>query len=210
MMSYISSCFDILFPPTKEALLVRSLTNDTLRTCYKPIKIASTNPKTIALLDYDDTRVKALIHQAKFSRDKKAWVCLGEIFSLFLSEEKFSGNALIVPVPLHKKRYRIRGYNQVLEVLKRVELPPHAHVRSDILQKKYALKSQVEKDRDARRDLPEDLFYVQCKENESLGTVTIFIVDDVITTGTTLARAIYAFQDVGARDIRPVALSYKR
>lgn len=110
----------------------------------------------------------------------------------------------LVPVPLHPERLRRRGYNQsallaegavqrltvpVLSALRRVRATPH----------------QVGLGADERRRNVEDAFAVL--EGVELLGKRLVLVDDVVTTGSTLGACATALLAGGAREVRAVTLA---
>lgn len=116
---------------------------------------------------------------------------------------------LIVPIPLHKKRERERGYNQsellAREIMKYdtqnlFELAPHA------LSRIRETKAQAKSEKRAARI--ENLRGVFNADASLVRGKNIILIDDVTTTGATLASARKALRDKGARSVRAYALAH--
>ena len=118
---------DSIFPPSKDAYMVRALTIVMVRKIYSYRSI-----NTIHVLStYSDPRIRALIHEAKFKGNKEAFLLLGTLLSQYT--KKLEHIDYILPIPLSEKRMRTRGYNQVAEVVRHATYSPHTVVRTDIL-----------------------------------------------------------------------------
>jgi ComF family protein len=120
---------------------------------------------------------------------------LAGVFSESWDREDFD---LIVPVPLHRKRKRERGYNQS-ELLARslarcVAIPYHQallRVRPTLPQVGLTNSQRLENVRHAFR----------CMEPKQIFARRILLIDDVMTTGATVASAAQALLDAGARRV---------
>ena len=104
---------------------------------------------------------------------------------------------VVVPVPLHHKRQRKRGYNQVALFAQKVAASINAEYRDDILLRAINTKTQTKKDRQLRWENTKKAF--QLNPDAKKGFVHILLVDDVITTGATAescARVLLQLENV--------------
>jgi ComF family protein len=118
---------------------------------------------------------------------------------------------VLVPIPLFKTRERERGYNQALELTRKVAQSLGLS-RLDLLVRVRDTGSQmeIEKRADRMKNL-EGAFEVDEKLLESLGAlnlkeVIIYLVDDVLTSGATLINAAEALRLAGFKDVRGLVL----
>ncbi|WP_299398433.1 phosphoribosyltransferase family protein [uncultured Gelidibacter sp.] len=114
---------------------------------------------------------------------------VGEFLGIWLGEElsKLEGFRtvdVVVPVPLHSKRLRQRGYNQVHKFGAEIAQALNCDFNTHVLQKTKATKTQVFKDRLRRWNNDDTVFSIT--EYESLKGKHILLVDDIITTGATI------------------------
>jgi ComF family protein len=132
-----------------------------------------------------DGRTQKLIHQLKYKGKKEIGVLLGKRMGRKLKEvAHFRDVDFIIPVPLHPKKLRIRGYNQaalIAEGLSQSMQIPHL---SNGLVRSIHSKSQTKKTREERFKNVESVF--QIGEPSLLEGKHILLVDDVLTTGATL------------------------
>lgn len=129
--------------------------------------------------------VQHLIHNLKYKGHEDIGLFLGQWHGEELKlHEGFKTVEVVIPVPLHSRRLRQRGYNQVHKFAEALAVALDCEYNTSVLQKTKATKTQVFKDRIRRWITDEALFVVT--EHESLKGKHILLVDDLITTGATL------------------------
>lgn len=149
-----------------------------------------------SLLKFDDIARK-LIHHFKYY-DKTH---LAKYFAdMFIAQHKDLCNVdLIIPVPMHKIKRLFRLYNppQILakELAKKLQIP----CRNDILLKGKLTKSQTSLSRKERLHNLKNSFLI--KNSQTLSGKTILLIDDVMTTGTTINLCAKILKKHGARKI---------
>jgi ComF family protein len=129
-------------------------------------------------------KVQNMLHALKYRNNTPLGVYLGELYGRELkSSPRFSSCDAIVPVPLHLKKIRTRGYNQsdfIAEGLsKAMEIP----VYKKILTRTVATSTQTRKARYARFENVENVFQLNTEKPDAKH---FLLVDDIITTGSTL------------------------
>lgn len=129
--------------------------------------------------------VQALLHNLKYRGQEEISTFLGDWLGHELSQlPAYRDIDIVIPVPIHPKKRKKRGYNQVtgfaLALAKHVE----ADCTEKILIKSKNTKTQVFKGRFSRSDEILDAFSIV--ENQSLAGKHILLVDDILTTGATL------------------------
>ena len=104
----------------------------------------------------------------------------------------------IVPVPLHRARLVERGFNQSLEIARTVRTALGLALLPAALERTRATAAQVGLARAARRDNVRGAFAGRraCVEGRRLA-----LLDDVVTTGATVAEAAVALRAAGARHV---------
>lgn len=110
----------------------------------------------------------------------------------------------IVPVPLHRGRLRRRGYDQALELARRVARQMHLPLRVDALYRTRATHAQSDLDAVARRRNVRGAFQL-CANANLPAHVALF--DDVMTTGTTLAECARVLRRAGVERVDVWALA---
>ncbi len=125
-------------------------------------------------------KLKMLMHVFKYERfTALASHFASAIATLIRYPEKID---LILPVPLHPRKHRERGYNQSELIGKSLACLLSIEYRNDLLERKKYTISQTTLNKNDRIQNVSDAFFC----SESLHDKTILIIDDVITTGSTL------------------------
>jgi ComF family protein len=200
---FVTRIFDFLVPPRQSERLVRKLTLKELQ-----------NLGGEGGLPYNDPRVQALVWELKYYGSGRSAGLAGAYFGeqlLALAAEEL-GKPLLVPVPMHKARQIERGRNQT-EVLCEAALFALSKVmgQENIFQyAPQALERVV--DTKTQQGLPrrERLNNVKNSMRANPGLVegrVCVVVDDVTTTGATLAEAKRALKLAGARAVHTIALA---
>lgn len=195
---------DLLFPPRSAEVTVRNATLTDLLQHLAPIPLPNGGA---ALLPYRTPLVKALVKEAKFRGNVRAQELLGQVLAEYLRDwlpdrQMFEERTtVLIPIPLSRKRYRERGYNQAEEIAKRGEILP---VSTHILKRCRDTLPQTSLGKEARKHNMEDAFAAKNPDP----TYLYIIVDDVSTTGATLEAAVAALRAQGAVHVVPIALAY--
>jgi ComF family protein len=140
-------------------------------------------------------KVQRLVHQLKYKSRKDIGVYLGELYGLSIKYAPLFNSAdVIVPVPLHKKRYMQRGYNQSEQFAIGLSGAMGIPVNRHLLVRTKATETQTRKSRFSRYQNVKEIFTVN-QPGDWTGK-TILLVDDVITTGATLESCVIALQNI--------------
>ena len=144
---------------------------------------------------YKEGRYSSLIHHLKYHDHPEVGTWLGRIAAAELKRaDFFHGVDLIVPVPLSKKRYRQRGYNQCDYIARGISEVIGVPVCSKCVERVVDTETQTHKGRIERWRNTEGIFRV--KDSEALQGKHVLIVDDVSTTGATVHACISALLTV--------------
>jgi len=176
----------------------------------------SPDGKTAVALEYGDRRVKRSLWLFKYRNRRGLAKTFAGILRDTLAEElselrqmKNFTAPLLVPMPISARRLRERGYNQAeliaeeLSVLFGGELP----LLTDVLIKTKHTESQVEtKSRKKRLENLRGSFGVSDKA--AVRGRNVVLLDDIVTTGATLAEASRALKEAGVKKIFCVALAH--
>lgn len=130
-------------------------------------------------------RVQQIIHHLKYSNRPDLGIRLGNLLGEKLSiSPAFKNIDLLIPVPLHKKRERQRGYNQSACIAEGIAQVLQVPLSSKHLLRKAATSSQTKKGRYLRFENMSSAFEI-CRPEELKGK-HLLLIDDVLTTGATL------------------------
>lgn len=119
--------------------------------------------------------------------------------------DSYFQNAILVPVPLHSRKQRARGYNQAEIIARAIEQAVPTAVVERCLRRVRATPSQTFLSREERRRNMKGAF--ACVRPPG-GGERIILVDDVLTTGATLNAAVHAFHRAGLRNIYAFTLAH--
>ncbi|MDR1624296.1 MAG: ComF family protein [Tannerellaceae bacterium] len=151
------------------------------------------------------TKVQKLIHSFKYYNNKDLAYQLGRQMGLSLQPYINQEIDLLIPVPLHKKRQRERGYNQSEWICKGLASVVPIPVCTNSLQRKTASGTQTDKSLYARWANVQQLFTLSDKHD--LKGKHILLVDDVITSGSTLSMCAEALSVAPGIKISILALA---
>ena len=142
--------------------------------------------KGYSLLYYHKTGItKQLINTLKYKNREDIGEFLGHWIGVILKEKKvFDDIDIIIPVPLHKKRIKQRGYNQITEFTKTLSSILEKPYESNILTRLKFTRTQTQKTRFDRFLNMQNTF--ELTDYSLLENKHILLVDDVLTTGATL------------------------
>ena len=130
-------------------------------------------------------KVQQLMHAFKYKGMHRIGNLLGNIAGGQLIQNNVFNNVdIIVPVPLHTSRLRKRGYNQSACFADGLAQKINAVADNDNLVRVSATETQTHKSRFARFENMREVFAV--KYPERLMDKHVLLVDDIITTGSTL------------------------
>ena len=150
--------------------------------------------------------VQELIHNLKYRGQEEIGFVLGEWYAEELKNHHLLQTVdAIIPVPLHPKKFRERGYNQVTEfgnaLSKSLDIP----VNTTILFRQVYSKTQSQKNRLGRTEGIDSVFDVSFSESDH--NHHFLLIDDVITTGATLEVCAKALLKIPGAKISIVCMA---
>jgi len=187
-------------------------------TCRDQIPLARgySEYTVLSAVPYRQRAVQKLVWLLKYRGIKEvADIFADWLYEILLEElaevssyREAGGKILLVPVPLSKKRERSRGYNQAEEIAKKLqELDPKLfRLEANNLIKIKDTPAQVKvKNRTERLNNLHGVFRVQ--NRRTFRGRTIILIDDVSTTGTTLAETARTLERAKPRKIIRLAVA---
>lgn len=138
--------------------------------------------------------IDKLIHQFKYNND----LVIGRLLAdLLLDYIKIPKADAIIPVPIHKTKLNTRGFNQSLELAR--YLSKHIGIKLDnnLIAKYRATKSQMGQDKFDRKSNIKNSFCLNYKPKYK----SVILVDDVVTTGSTMLELINLLYSANVRKI---------
>lgn len=130
-------------------------------------------------------RTQHILHAIKYQQAKELGELMGKLYAKQLvTQDTFNNVDVVIPVPLHPSKERQRGYNQSLLFARGLGDEMKREISSQHLLRVTATETQTRKSRYARFMNMKEVFVVE-KPHE-LENKHILLVDDVVTTGSTL------------------------
>ncbi|GAA3752352.1 MULTISPECIES: ComF family protein [Flavobacterium] len=150
--------------------------------------------------------VQELIHNLKYKGHQEIGSVLGSWYSEDLKEIRFEVPFdAIIPVPLHKRKFKERGYNQVTTFGKEIALGLDIPFEENILIRKLYTKTQSKKNLLGRSENIGNIFDV--KFDETHHHKHFLIVDDVFTTGATIEACARALLKIPGAKISMICMA---
>ncbi len=211
---------DALFPKNAETDRLLTFSNEKAYETLPPAP-KTPYPFIISIFAYKNSLVKNLIWNIKYKKSQKALEIGGfaffkKISTLFDLENE---SVLIVPIPISQKRRNERGFNQCELLLDEII---KLDTQGKLLFSKHLLKRKVHKDRQTLKNRAERLADAKqifeldqselekIKSNETkLGEkLRIIVIDDVVTTGSTIKEAVDLLRSAGFGDVTGISLAH--
>ncbi|HUO56465.1 MAG TPA: hypothetical protein VMU27_03470 [Candidatus Paceibacterota bacterium] len=212
LYSALIEVYDAIIPPKERALRTKQRSLEDVPLAPRNFELLG---ETITVLtNYRRSEVRDLIRSLKYDGSEYAARLCAAILADYLREEILTLRAfsprpiLLIPLPLHPTRQRERGFNQISLVLSQLPvemqngslalLTPHALIRA------RATPRQTTFSRRERIHNMKGAFLVP--DHSSVAHASIFLIDDVTTTGATLKEAAKPLRAAGA-SVYPIALA---
>lgn len=152
------------------------------------------------------SKFRILIHKLKYAGNQELGIELGRMTGREIIGSFYDEIDVIIPVPLHPAKKRIRGYNQsemigigLSEILEK-------EMRTDILIRHIYTETQTKKTPEERRKNVNSAFKVI--KAEPITCKHILLVDDVVTTGSTLVACADELLKIKGVTVSVVAVAF--
>ena len=155
--------------------------------------------KAAALLYYEKGTVsQRLIHALKYHDRQQVGLWLGQWYATELFQTAYFAEVeLVLPVPLHLKKKKKRGYNQVTLFAREIATQLQVPYMEDILIKQQYNSAQAKKHWLERQKSSKEQFVL--KDTTTIAGKHILLVDDIVTTGATLTQCATLLIGAGAK-----------
>ena len=153
---------------------------------------------------FHDRLLKKAVHHFKYRFAIDLAKPLALILAQSIQHSTLPIPDMIIPVPLHKRRLRWRGFNQAEELAYALDL--HIPILTDILvRKRYTVPQVSMGSKAARQQNLINAFYVD--HPHRIQDKNILLIDDIMTTGTTLTECARTLKSAGARSVHCLVLA---
>lgn len=170
--------------------------------CYKTTK--NSFDGVFIASHYNDKLLKKTIHYYKYRFVRDLSEPLSILLAQALQNSTLPAPDIIIPVPLHKRRYRWRGFNQANNLATALNL--QISVITDILVRVRYTAPQVKlQNKKKRQENLNNAFVI--KNTSQITGKNILLVDDVMTTGATLAECARVLKLSGAKTVSCLVLA---
>lgn len=154
-----------------------------------------------------DSRIRRLIHNLKYKGAKDIGIELGRIYGNSLKSSGFLDDIdIVIPVPLHPSKKRKRGFNQSDLISEGLAGPCLLRVETGLLKRNTKTATQTKKSRYDRWSNVEGIFTVT--DVRRLEGKHVLLVDDVITTGSTIEACANEILKVEGTRVSVAALAF--
>lgn len=150
--------------------------------------------------------VRDLMHRFKYGRERALRRLLGSWLAEALDDPRLAGVEpdMLVPVPLHPTRERERQFNQAQELAEWVTRLRGVPTVGALRRRRYTV-TQTRFDRKRRMQNLRDAFEVS--QNARVTDRHILLVDDILTTGSTLDECARVLVEAGAASVNAIAVA---
>ena len=150
--------------------------------------------------------VRQLLYELKYHGNQEVGEVMGRMMaSELMCSHFFDGIDLIVPVPLHQRKKRLRGYNQSECLARGVSVVTGIPMDTKVVIRSRYTDTQTHKGQYARWENVRNLF--ACIFPDSLEGKHLLLVDDVLTTGATVVSCADAFRGIPGLRISVLTLA---
>jgi ComF family protein len=152
------------------------------------------------------SRVQNLLHYLKYKNHEELGKSLGLMHAQMLSQsDLFKEIDMVIPVPLHPAKLKLRGYNQAALLAKGYSEGLNKLYRDDVLIRTIHTSSQTKKNRYERYENMSSVF--SCTLSSEIINKNILLVDDVITTGSTIEACVEVLKIAGCANVFVVSVA---
>ncbi len=158
---------------------------------------------------YDVPVIKRMLHAYKYHFVESVSMPLGALFSQAVEKSNLPLATFIVPVPLHPKRLRYRGFNQSALLseflIKNIDALNAVVMRPALFRARYTKPQQRTTSKEERGENLKDAFIVSA--DVDLRNQIIWLIDDITTTHSTAAECARVLKKAGAKKVYSVNLA---
>jgi ComF family protein len=153
------------------------------------------------------SRIRNLIHNMKYKGIREIGYEIGRIYGLSLQSSGFMKDIdLIIPVPLHPDKKRTRGFNQSEIISYGIANSSPVPVDTETLERRIVSATQTKRSRYERWTNVEGIF--QVTDPRTIEGKHVLLVDDVITTGSTIESCTNELLKITGVKVSVVALAF--
>lgn len=219
MKQYVESLFSLFYPQTCENCSRPLIQHEDVLClhCYQSLPktdyhLQQINPLNVsfkgraminnayAFLKFNKKGIaQNLVHKLKYKNGAQIGELMGRWMAQDLLRKPLPDYDAIIPVPLHKTRRRSRGYNQAEKICIGLSDSLGVKLENRIIKRTQNFRTQTKKGKVDRWQDADQLYTIDKLPKEI--PTRVLVVDDVITTGATIAGAVNLLHENGFDDI---------
>jgi competence protein ComFC len=192
------------------------ITNQICIKCAQPAPFGKTHPacKTknvpdgvLSALTYKDRQVKELIKIFKFTFVESLGMPLAQALVDMIKNHELKSyfqDFLIIPVPLHRRRFNWRGFNQAETLARELGKQLGISFNVSLVKRLKHTKPQTKLTLEERKNNLQNAFDV----TSPLPNKKIILIDDVLTSGTTILELTRVLKQSGAKEVWAITLAH--
>ncbi len=169
-------------------------------------------PNVFSIFAYKDDRVSKLVWNIKYKKSGQATRIGGYALWNALKNKAQRSNIssfLIIPIPITDRRRKERGYNQcelLVDEITRLDSSKQFLINKNILIRTQHVSRQTLKGREERLESAQGIFEVV--PNEIDRKIPVVIIDDVVTTGSTIKEAMQTMKNAGFENVFGLSVAH--
>ena len=164
---------------------------------------------------YENPLVKKMIHYFKYEPFVKelakplTFLIITHLLNLNKTScHDLKNKSMLLPIPLHRQKLKWRGFNQSEEIAKELSEFLKVPVQANVLTKPFKTQSQT--GLKVRQRIKNVRGAFEVKRKKQVKGKTILLIDDVLTTGSTMEEAAFALKQSGAKEVWGIVVAREK
>ncbi|MBD3238778.1 MAG: hypothetical protein GF332_04030 [Candidatus Moranbacteria bacterium] len=164
--------------------------------------------QVMILTYYDQALIQKLIQAMKYSSVYLIARDLAQVLYLNFKTYLTTNKLAFIPVPAHKKKITNRGFNQAVLLARHLSRITKLPVNEELLLKIKNTQAQMQlKNKEKRKNNQANAFVVNKQNIKKFKNLEIVLIDDVLTTGSTLIECAKVLNQAGFQNITAIVLA---
>ncbi|SDY62155.1 ComF family protein [Tindallia californiensis] len=204
---------DLVYPPYHPCphcfetdIAIKGETGSLCPSCFKsfPFLRKEENPPNVQALAHYHGAAQSLVHRLKY---KEALYLAKPMANLMLQHLEPKGSSLVIPVPMHQRRQRQRGYNQAERLARHIARMVELECETNAMIRNRETEPMYRLNRLQRIQNMWNSITVRETERYRIRNQKILLVDDVYTTGATAQACIRSLKEAGAEGVTVITFA---
>lgn len=217
MKSIVARILDALFPKNERAQNLEALNQSELRS-FLPPSPQTPLPWMHSIFEYRNPNTREFVWQIKYASNRLLTMHAGafladEIQSHIEEHGLYIGSeCIIVAIPASVRHTKEKGFNQTdalcKEIQKHIESSAAIYIPQLLIRKKETPPQVSIQGKEARMKNLVNTFALEPSLADKIQNRHVYIIDDVLTTGSTLMEARRALMEAGAKSVTGLTLAH--